>query len=196
MMAGNGIDKTLSNFRQELTLIENRAKDVLNRFEVLQRQAEFLKMESLERYLEEQRKDVARSRGFRTLASDRRKIRDSLLVTAGSAILLGLISKDKFMALNAGMSGFDGFLQGLGEARWFVSLGKKILVTPGDNLSSEQTWFAWENLMAAIEELKRRVLHGERLGSLDNIIDNLKSIVSSTHSVWIIKGEQPEIHKP
>lgn len=196
MMVGNGIDKTLADFGQELTLIENRAKEISNRFEALQRQAEFLKMESLERYLEEQRKDVARSRGFRTLTNDKRKMRDSFLVTAGSFILGGLISKDKFVALNAGMSGFDGFLQGLGEARWFVSLGKKILVTQGDNLPSERTWFAWENLTAAIEELKRRVLHGERLGSLDNIIDNLKSIVSSTHSVWMIKGEQPGIHKP
>lgn len=195
-MIGNGIDKTLADFGRELTLIENRAKEILNRFEVLQRQAEFLKMESLERYLEEQRKDVARSIGFRTLVKDKRKMRDSFLVMAGSFILGGLIFKDKFVALNAGMSGFDGFLQGLGEARWFVSLGKKILVTPGDSLPSQRTWFAWENLVAAIEELKRRAIHGERLGSLDNIIDNLNSIVSSTHSVWIIKGEQPGIHKP
>jgi len=186
MMAGNGIEKTLIDFGQELTLIKSRAKEILNRFEVLQREAEFLKMESLERYLEEQRKGVARTRGFTVLFKDKRKVRDSLLVAAGSFILGGLISKDKFVALYAGMSGFDGVLQGLGETRWFVSLGKKILVAAEDSLPSKRTWFTWESLMAAIEELKQRASHGERLGSLGNIIDNLKSIVSSTHPVWII----------
>jgi len=195
-MIGNGAGKTLTDFGEKLSLIERRAKEILTRFEVLQSEAEFLKLEYLRRYLEEQKKDAARSRGFRTLVEDKRKVRDGLLVTVGSLILGGLISKDKFVALNAGMSGFDGFLQGLGEARWFVSLGKKILVTPGDNLPSERTWFAWENLMAAIEELKRRAIQGERLGNLDNIIDNLKSIISSTHSVWKMIPKQPGINNP
>jgi len=195
-MAGNGIEKTLTDFGQGLTLIGSRAKEILTRFEVLQRKAEFLKIESLQRYLEEKRKDVARSRGFRALLKDRRKVRDSLLVAAGSLILGGLISKDKFVALNAGMSGFDGVLRGLGETRWLVSLGKKILVAPEDSLSPERIWCTWESLMAAIEELKKRALHGEQLGSLDNVIDNLKNIISSAHPVWIITRKQPGMHKP
>ena len=127
-MAGNEIGKTLTDFGQELTLIESRAEEISNRFEALQRQAEFLKLESLQRYLEEQRKGIARGRGFTMLLKDKRKVRDSLLVTAGSLILGGLMSKDKFAAINAGMSGFDGALRGLGEARWLVSMGKRVLV--------------------------------------------------------------------
>jgi len=195
-MAGNGIEKTLIDFGQELTLIKSRAKEILNRFEVLQREAEFLKMESLERYLEEQRKGVARTRGFTVLFKDKRKVRDSLLVAASSFILGGLIFKDKFFALNAGMSGFDSALQGLGETRWFASLGKKILVAAEDSLPSKRTWFTWEGLMAAIEELKQRASQGERLGNLDNIIDTLIGIVSSAHPVWIIAPKQLGMHEP
>jgi hypothetical protein len=128
LFTGNEIGKTLTDFGQELTLIESRAEEILSRFEVLRRQAEFLKVESLGRHLEERRKGIARSRGFTILLKDKRKVRDSLLVTAGSLILGGLISKDKFAAINAGMSGFDGALRGLGEARWFVSMGKRVLV--------------------------------------------------------------------
>jgi hypothetical protein len=195
-MIENGIGKTLTDFGEKLNLIESRAKKTLTRFEVLRREAEFLKMEFLQRYLGERRKDIARSRGFTILLKDRRKVRDSLLVAAGSFILGGLISKDKFAALGAGMSGFDGVVQGLGETKWFVSLGKKILVAPAGNLLSDRTWFTWESIIAPIEELKKRALRGEQLGSLDDIIDNLKSIVSSAHPVWIMIPKQPGINKP
>ena len=188
--------KTLVDFGQELTSIESRARGISDRFEALQRQAEFLKMESLQRYLEERRKEVARSRGFTMLLKDKRKVRDSLLLAAGSLIAGGLISKDKLVALNAGMSGFDGAIQGLGETRWFVSLGKVVLVAAEDSLPSKRTWFTWGSVIVAIGELKKRALHGEQLGSLDNIIDNLRSIVVSAHPIWIKSPEQPGVHKP
>jgi len=190
MMAGNRIDKTLDDFGQGLTLIENRAKAILSQSEVLQREAELLKIESLQYYLGEQRKVIARSRGFGTLVKDKRRIRDGSLVAVGSFILGGLFYKDKFVALGAGISGFDGYLRGLGEARWLVSLGREISVIPENSPTSERTWFAWEDLMAAIEKLKRRALHGERLGNLDNIINILNSNnsnIRTTRSVWIKK---------
>lgn len=38
-MAEDGIEKILADFGQKLTLVENRAKDVVTRFEVLCREA-------------------------------------------------------------------------------------------------------------------------------------------------------------
>ncbi|MFC2039312.1 hypothetical protein ACFLST_00770 [Chloroflexota bacterium] len=182
-MAEKRIDKTLTDFGQRLTLIESRAGEISTRFEVLQKEAESLKMESLQRYLGKQRKDIARSRGLTMLLKDKRKAQSGLLVAVGSLIVGGLISKDKFVALNAGMSSFDGVLRRMGETKWFVSLGKGILVAPEDSLPSKRTWFTWERLMPALEKLKKRALHGEQLGALDDIIDNLESIASSTHTI-------------
>lgn len=191
-MVGNRIYKTLDDFGQGLTLIESRAKAVLSRSEVLQREAELLKIESFQHYLVKQMKAIARSRGFTTLVTDKRKIRDSFLVAAGSLILGGLFTKDRFAALNAGLSGFDGYLQGLGEAIWFVSLERnEILVTPEDSLTAERAWFVWEDLMAAIDKLRRRALEGGQLGNLGNIIAILKSNLRSPRPVWIRKDEQP-----
>lgn len=134
----------MADFGQDLTLIESRARAVSDQCEALERQAEFLKVESLQHYLEEQRKELARDRGFRILLKNKKKARDSLLVAAGSVILGGLITKDKLVALNAGMAGFDAAIQGLEEVRWFVFLGKRVLVAAEDSLPSKHTWFTWE----------------------------------------------------
>ncbi|MCJ7769058.1 MAG: hypothetical protein MUO92_01075 [Dehalococcoidales bacterium] len=190
-MAGNRIDKTLDDFRQGLALIETRAKAILSQSEVLQREAEFLKIESFQHYLLKRRKEIARSRGFGTLARDRRRIRDGSLVALGSLVLGGLFTRDRFAALNAGILGFNGYLQGLGDAIWFVSFESEILVTPEDSLTAERTWLAWEDLMTAIEELKRRALKGRQLGNLNNITAILKSNLKSPYPVWKRKGKQP-----
>jgi len=187
-MAGNRIDKTLDDFGQGLTLIENRAKAILSQSEVLQREAEFLKIESFQHYLVKKKKDIARDRGFGTLARDKRRIRDGSLVALGSLVLGGLFTRDRFAALNAGISGFNGYLQGLGDAIWFVSFEKEILVTSEDSLTAERKWLAWEDLMAVIEKLKRGALKGGQLGNLDNIIAILKSNLRSPLPVWKRKG--------
>jgi len=128
----NGI---LEHLRQELTLTEVKAKEIGGRLEVLRRETESVKVDALQNYLEEQRKSAARDRGITSLIKDRRRVRDSLLVAAGSFILGGLLTRDKFGALSAGMSGFDGMVQGFGESRWCVLLGKKILVVPEETIS-------------------------------------------------------------
>ena len=66
-------------------------------------------------------------------------MRDSLLVAASSFILRGLLTRDKFGAVTAGMSGFDGMVQGLGESKWCVILGKKISVVPEETISPDVT---------------------------------------------------------
>ncbi|TET62191.1 hypothetical protein E3J49_08660 [Candidatus Bathyarchaeota archaeon] len=66
-------------------------------------------------------------------------MRNSLLVAAGSFIFGGLLTRDKFGALTAGMSGFDGMVQGFGESKWRVLLGKRILVVSEETISPQVT---------------------------------------------------------
>jgi hypothetical protein len=95
-------------------------------------------------------------------------------VAAGGFILGGLIAKDKYDALNAGMSGFDGVLQGFGETKWAVSLQKELVVVPYDAITTKGTWVTLESLIAAIHDLKTEALQGKQLGTLDNVIQRLR----------------------
>ena len=128
----NGI---LEHLRKELTLTEVKAKEIGGRLEVLRRETESVKVDALQNYLEEQIQSAARDRGIASLIEDRKKVRDSLLVAAGGFIFGGLLTRDKFGALTAGMSGFDGMVQGLGESKGYVLLGKKISVVPEETIS-------------------------------------------------------------
>ena len=166
----NGI---LEHLRQELTLTEVKAKEIGGRLEVLRRETESGKVDALQNYLEEQKKSAARDRGIASLIRDRKRVGDSLLVAAGSFILGGLLTRDKFGALSAGMSGFDGMVQGLGESKWCVLLGKKISVVPEETISPQVTWMTLASFHKTMEELKKRALSGEKLGSLDDVISKL-----------------------
>lgn len=96
---------------------------------------EVSKIEFLKRNIEEMIKSLAFERGFVSLTRDGSKLRSSLVTAAGGFILGILITKDKFAALNAGISSFDGMLQGFGESKWVVSLGEKISVMPLNDVS-------------------------------------------------------------
>ncbi len=166
----NGI---LEDLRQELTLTEVKAREISSSFEVLHRETESMKVDALQNYLDEQRKSAARDRGIASLIEDRKRVRDSLLVAAGGFIFGGLLTRDKFGALTAGMSGFDGMVQGLGESKWCVLLGKKISVVQEETISPQVTWITLASFHKTIEELKKRALSGEKLGSLDDVISKL-----------------------
>jgi len=101
-------------------------------------------------------------------------MRDSLIVAAGGFILGGLLTRDKFGALTAGMSGFDGMVQGFGESKWCVLLGKKILVVLEEMVSPQVTCITLDNLYKTMEELKNRALSGANLGNIDDVISKLK----------------------
>lgn len=163
-----------SRFEKKLACIESSSQGVSRRFEIRQREAEFLKIEFLKYSLEKQRTVVARQRGFAFLIRDRKKVGTSLAVTAGALILGGLITKDKDAALNAGLSGFNGVLQGFGETRWAVSLQKELVIVPYNAIPAKGTWVTFESLIAAIHDLKTEALQGKRLGTLDNIIKRLQ----------------------
>ena len=80
----NGI---LEHLRQELTLTEVKARDIGSQFEALRRKTEHIKVEALQNYLKEQIESAARYRGIASLIKDSKRVRDSLLVAAGSFIL-------------------------------------------------------------------------------------------------------------
>ena len=173
-MSDNRWTQTITDLKKELACIESSSQGIGRRFEIIQREAESLKIEFLRYSLEKQRKAVASQRGFALLIRDRKKIGTGLAVTAGGLILGGLIAKDKYAALNAGLSGFNGVLQGFGETRWAVSLQKELVIVPYDAIPAKGTWVTLESLIAAIYDLKMEALQGKRLGTLDNIIQRLQ----------------------
>jgi len=174
MISKNNLEQTIANLKKELACIESSSQGIGRRFAILQREAESLKIEFLKYSLEKQRKVLARQRGLDSLIRDRKKIKTGLAVAAGGLILGGLISKDKYTALNAGLSGFNGVLQGFGETRWAVSLQKELVIVPHNAIPAKGTWVTLESLIAAIHDLKTEALQGKRLGTLDNIIQRLQ----------------------
>ncbi len=166
--------QTIADLKEELAFIGSNSQQVGRHFEILQREAESLKMEFLKYSLEKQRKAVARQRGFALLIRDRKKIGTGLAVAVGGSILGGLLAKDKYAALNAGLSGFNGVLQGFGETRWAVSLQKKLVIVPYNAIPTKGTWVTFESLIAAIHDLQTETLQGRRLGTLNNIIQRLQ----------------------
>ncbi|MBM4462362.1 MAG: hypothetical protein FJ012_03360 [Chloroflexi bacterium] len=173
-MSRSNWNQILVNLKNELASMKGRAEEISNRFETLTRQAELLKIELLEHSLEEQRRSEARRRGMVSLIRGKKNIGTTLAVGLGGLILGGLVTRDKYVALNTGMSALDGMLQGYGATQWAVSLGKEIVVTSKDELPSKGTWVTLESLKKAIEDLKREASEGQQLGSFDNVIHRLK----------------------
>jgi hypothetical protein len=169
-----GWGKTLNDFRQELISIKGRAHAGAVRFEELRRHAECLKMEVLVRELEDQRKSLVRSRGSTSIARDRKILRTSLGIAAATSLVTGILTKDKLVAANAGLSILDSVLKGLGETDCVVYLGRHLIVAPMDQLTSGGIWATWDSAKAALSELRAEALRGVPLGSLDSIISRLR----------------------
>lgn len=173
-MLRNEHKETLAKIRQELTLIDTQAKRISLQFQHLQREVELLKVELLQRLLEQKIESEARRRGVVSVMKDRKRLRSSMLVAAGGFILGGLLTQDKWAALNAGLSGLEGTLQGFGCARWIVLLGKPIIVRASESTPMEGKWLPWESLKLAMGELKKKALGGETLGNLDDVLHMLE----------------------
>jgi hypothetical protein len=189
-MSDNNWAQSIADLRKELTSIEDSSRNMARRFQILERQAESLKTEFLKYSLEKQREAIARQRGFALLIRDRKKIATGLAVTAGFSILGAAISEDKDGALNAGLSGFNGLLQGLGETEWAVSLDKEPVIVPYNAVPAGGTWVTLGSLISAIDELKTEALQGRRLGTLDNVIQRLRQ--SRRKLVYITRPIQIE----
>ncbi len=172
-MSGYELNETLEHLRYELASTSAKAKDITSRLNILRREAESLKIRTFQSYVKEQRKSIAYDRGMTALIHDKKKIRDSLLWAAGSFVIGGLVTKDKFTALSAGMSGFDGMIQGFGEGRWCILLGKKISIVPEETIPTQVTRLPLLSFNEMMEELKKRALDGGRMGNLDDVISRL-----------------------
>ncbi len=146
--------QTIANLKKELALMESGSRNIGRRSKVLQREAEFLKIEFLKYSLEKQRKALARQRGMGLLIRDEKKIGASLAMIVGGLILGGLMSKNKYVALNSGLSGLEGALQGFGRTVWAVSLEKGLIVMPSNAILPRGTWVTFESLLAAVHDLK------------------------------------------
>lgn len=173
-MSESKVTKTIAILRKELVSIESDSHSIVRSFEMLRREAEYLKMYLIIYCLEEQRKSIALQRGLATVFRDKRRLGASLAVAVGSLVLGGLMTRDKYNAINAGLTGFNGVVQGFGETRWAVSLQNKLIVTPCDAIWEKGTWVAFESSIAAIHDIKKEVLQGKRLLTVDNIIQRLK----------------------
>ena len=173
-MSSNDWEQTLDELKQEIASIKGRAGTFSMKFEEICRQAESFKIAFLNHRLEAQRRSLARTRGYTSIMRDRKRLGASLGAAAAGLIFGGIITRDKFAAVNAGLSSFDATLQGLGETAWAVSLGKDLRVVPKDNVTSGKTWVTWESLKSALAQLEREASQGVELGSLDSIISRLQ----------------------
>ena len=120
------------------------------------------------------RKFLASSRGVASFIENKKGLRFTLGMAAGASILIGIITKDGTAAVNAGAAGANAALRELGETEWAVCLGKHLSVASQDNITRGDVWVTWGSLQIALHELEERAKSGAPLGSLDNIISELK----------------------
>jgi len=167
-------EETVIHLKPELSSTRDVALATTRNIDVLRKETESLKIDIIKNCLEEQRRSGARQRGPPLLAKDKQTMQIGLAVGIGSAIFGGLLNKDPFSALSAGLAGLDGLVQGLGETRWYVSLTKKITVAPKERLSPQVNWVTWGSIAGALENLKRKARGGERLGDFDSVLIKLR----------------------
>ena len=173
-MANNGREDIMANLSQELNLIEVKAKTLSANLEILCRESECLKLEYLQQALEQHVLSEAHARGISLIMRDKKQLRNSLLMAAGSFVFGGLVTKDKWRALTAGMSGFDSMVQGFGERKWCVILRKKISVVPEGMVPATITWVTLDSFYRTTEELKKQASAGKKMGNLNDIISKFK----------------------
>ena len=168
-MTETGWETTIKGLRQQLASIKNRALAASVKFEELQRQAEFAKIQSLTHQLEVRRKHLARSRGVVSLIKHPNNLPSAGLLAAGLTVLTGMFTKDW---LTAGVTGVNGALMRHGEIEWAVCLGQNLAVAPRDSIRQEGVWVTWKSLMIALGELAVRA-KDKSFGNLQNIITEL-----------------------
>ena len=184
-MTETGWEKRVHGLRQQLILIKSRARKDSARFQELWRQTEYCKVQFLAYQLEARRKHLARSRGVVSIVENKKGLPVALGVAVGMSILTGMITKDGIAAVNAGVTGLSGTLQGLGETDWAVCLGGHLAVASSDNITRGDVWVTWDSLKIAVHELEELVKNGAHLGNLDNIISELKK---SKKLLFVIKA--------
>ncbi|MDD5511184.1 MAG: hypothetical protein PHI12_10295 [Dehalococcoidales bacterium] len=169
-------ENAVTHLRQELVSSRDKAVSVASNLDMLSREAECLKIDIILHDLKTQQQSEERQRGLASITQDKRTLPAGLAIGIGSAILGGLIGRDLYSALHAGVAGVDGLIRGLGETRWYVSLTGRLVVVPEDRLNPEVIWMPWKRVVAGLEKLKKRASAGERMGGLSSITDNLRKL--------------------
>ncbi len=173
-MKATNWENALEDLRHRLDLIQIRAHEDSVRFEELREQIESSKIQFLVYQLDTRRKFLARVRGTAYLSKPKKILR-LLGVSTAASILIGMITKDRIAAKNVGLGSLDGALLRLGETEWDVCLGKHLAVAASqDHVARGDVWVTWDSLKMALRELEERAKSGAPLGSLDNIISELK----------------------
>ncbi len=181
-------ENALEGLRHRLDLIQSRAHEDSTRFQELRRQAESTKIQFLTYQLETRRKFLAQSRGVMPLAGNKKGLTLTLGITAGISILTGILTKDGLTAVNTGVAGSKGALKGFGETEWAVCLEKNLTVASQDHITQGDVWVTWDSLQTALHELEKRAKSGAPLGSLDNIISELKKSNKLLGAIRLSKG--------
>jgi|GEM_PF-2418379 hypothetical protein len=169
-----GWDKRVKDIRQEVNLIKGHADKTSKKFKELQRQAEYYKIRFLTYELEGKRKSLTHSRGFASIVKNGNGLTAALGIAAAASILTGMMSNDRLTAANAGLSGFNGALQGLGQTDWAICLDGGLEILPRDNITAGRVWFTWDSVMAALNELEQTAQNGAHLGNLDKVIVEIR----------------------
>ena len=170
-MSASGWKQALADLKEELAQIHDDSKRITRQLERSTKDAECCKIEFLQGYLDEQCRAVARQRGWQSVVRDKRILGPSLAVSAAAAILGGLVTKDKYAAMNAGLSTLNSTLRRLGSTRWAVSLGSNMVVTAWDAIPPNGKWVTLESLKLALQCLKAEASQGKELGTLDDVIN-------------------------
>lgn len=191
-METNSLDEAFRSLNEQLMSVEITSHSLTAKFEDLSRETEGLKLGILERALENKRVLQAKQLGFTAMRRDHGKLGIGLGLAVAQSLLTGAATKDKSAALTAGISGFNDFVQGLGNSRWAVSLDRQFVVVPRDKVFSGRVWVTWESLQAAMEGLTQKALGGEDLGDLDTVIDKLKHGLSKL--VYLLIPVSEETH--
>ena len=192
MMETKHFDKASLILNEQLVSVRGTSRTLTAKFENLSREAEGLKVEILVRLLEEKRASQARRIGLATVKQDGKILGIGLGLAVAGSFLQGVADKNDLAALAAGISGFNNFLQGLGDSRWAVSLDKQFIVIPNNGVFAGRVWVTWESLHSAMQELKQNVLGGDKLGGLDIVIDKLNH--GESKLVYLIVPLSPETH--
>jgi len=186
-MGNSDFNKALGALGQELVLIESRAHELSARFQTLCTKAELLKIDILRRGLENRTKSLARQAGFKSIARGGRNLQAGLAATTAGIVLGGFLGRDGHSALAAGMSGFDGVLQGLGKSKWAVSLDGDLLLLPRNQITPGCTWVTLESLLLVLEELKEKARAGEQFDNIGAIVAEMKQGRARLVHLFIVK---------
>ncbi len=172
-----------TKWEEQLISIKNRvsglraeATEISGHVEALVRQAEVTKMSMIQVASENRVRWLERNRGLNAIAANEQYQRIGWGLGLASAIIGGIVSKDPILALNAGMSGFDGLTRQMGRSRLYIDLSGRSITVDQEASCTKSCQVSLERFIAIIEMMKKRALAGTRLGNFQDILVEMRTI--------------------